>query len=89
MWLENVVMYLDSGSSSSWWYPWFRSSFENIVAPFRPWIMSSVVGVTWRSRLTALLACLMSTDRRMLSGLWGFGATTIGETHGVGLQLFR
>ena len=46
---------------------------------------SSIVGVTCLSRLMAVLGKRMSTHILISSGDLGFGATTIGETHGVGL----
>ena len=56
-------MYLDSGSSSSWWYPERRSVLPKTVAPLRSETSSSslVVGVTcvWR---IALFASRMSTQ---------------------------
>lgn len=33
--------------SSSWWYPAFRFSLENTVAPMSSWMTSSMVGVMW------------------------------------------
>ena len=79
--------WLDSFSSSSWQYSWFRSYFDKIIAPCSSWILSSVFEVTWRYRLIARLA-QKSTHRWILSGLCGFGATRIGETYVVGPLTF-
>ena len=48
---------------------------------------SSIMGVTCRSRLMALLGKLLSTQILISSGDLGFGAATAGETHGVDLLM--
>ena len=46
--------------------------------------MSSTVGEGCRSRWMARLGSRMSTHTRTSLGIFGFGAATIGLTHGVG-----
>ena len=77
-------MYLLSGCSSSWWYPNVRLSLENTVAMFSSCMTSSIVWVMWHSHWMAVLDCRMSTQTLTLSGSFGFGGVTMGETYGVG-----
>ena len=87
-WVENVVMYLHAGASSSWWYSALRSSFENHWALFRFTIMSSIIGIMCHSRCIALLGRRMSMHKRTSPGCLGFGAITSEETQGVGPVTF-
>ena len=75
-----------SGSSSSWWYPEERSSWQKTVAPFRSATRSSMVGIRCFSRFTALSASRISTQN--LTCPEHFGTTAMGLTHGVGPVTF-
>ena len=79
-------MYLDSGSSSSWWYALVMSSVLNTVDPFRSVTSSSIVGIGCFSRTMAVLAARMSTQMRVFP--FFFGTETIGLTHGVAPSAF-
>ena len=59
----NVVRFLDSSSSSIWWYPWFRSTLLKIVdlASAICSIASSRVGIGCRVRRIASFTFLIST----------------------------
>lgn len=58
---------------------WFRSKFKLVVALIR------VKVIEYRGSVQdALFACFMSTHIQILVGCLGLGASTIGETHGVG-----
>ena len=81
-------MYIDSGSSSSWWYPERRSILLKTVAPLRSGTSSSTVGVTGRVRRIALFASRMSTQSLMSDGFWDFGGVTKRDTHPVGPVTF-
>ena len=81
--VDNVVMYRELCSNSSWLYPWFKSSLLNIAGPLRSFTSSVIVGVMWRSLTIASFAWRMSTQTRIWPSLLGFGTTTSGDTHGV------
>ena len=54
----------------------------NTVAPFRSCMSLSNVGMSWRSRMIALLSSRMLIHSRMEPSF--FGGVTIGDTQGVG-----
>ena len=79
---HRVVISLDSGLSSNWWYPHLRS---NLLKTFEPFIVcntSSTVGIGYRLLMIAWFACLMSMYRR-ISPLF-FGTISTGLTQGAG-----
>ena len=79
-----IVMYLDSGASSSWWYPLFQSKFVKYDDPFSSKMMSSIGGVTCSTGRTAWFASRISTHMLSSFSFFGLGWATNGLTHGVG-----
>jgi hypothetical protein len=55
-------MYLDEWTSSSWWYPDLKSSFEYTVEPLKSCISSSIVGNICLSWVIALFVLRISTQ---------------------------
>ena len=82
LWVANVVISRDSGSSSIWWYPHFKSIFENTLAPFIFSSTSSTVGIGYQPRSMDLLASRISKQIRTSPS--DFGTITTGLSHGVG-----
>lgn len=73
-----AVIYLESGCNSSWWYPLGRSSLLDTLGPFKSNMSSSILGIVWRWRFTALFASLMTTHS-LISSL-----SSTAEIQGVG-----
>ena len=71
--------------SSSWWYPWFISKWENTVATLSSFMISSSVGMTVWVRGMALFASIISTFNR-ISLLDSFSVITTGDTQLVGFS---
>ena len=65
-----------SGSGLIWWYPSVRSVLQKYFAPCNSVRMSSILGIMWRSRIIALLACRMSRHSQIFPN--DFGTTTVG-----------
>ncbi len=86
LWTAKVVMSLDSGVNSNWWYPHFRSSLLNMADPFIPCNSSSTVGIGNLSRMIAAFACLMS--KHILISAFALGTMTTGFTQGVAPSTF-
>ena len=74
-----VVISRLSGVSSTWWYPIFKSILLNTVLPFKSCNVSSTAGIGYITRLTATLAFLISTHKRMSP--FGFSTTLMSKTH--------
>ncbi len=86
LWTAKVVMSLDSGVNSSWWYPHFRSSLLNMADPFIPCNSSSTVGIVNLPRMIAAFARLMS--KHILISAFALGTMTTGFTQGVAPSTF-
>ena len=85
VWFENIVMYLDIGSSCSWWYPEQRLILlKNTVAPLRSETSSSVVGMACYVWQITLFALHMSIQSLISGGFVVFGSVTMHDTHSVG-----
>ncbi len=79
---ETFVRHNVASSKGIWWYPAFKSSFENTVAPFR-FVGLGCLGLGCLSLRMALFGILMSTTLPIF-----FGIMTRGETHVVGPSTF-
>ena len=66
-----------------WWYPLFKSSFENHIAPLRKSIMSSILG---NGNLYLIVILLISLESvHILHSPSFFGVSTAGTAHGIRL----
>ena len=72
--VANVVISLDFGLNSNWWYPHLRSNLLKTLEPFMVCNTSSTVGIGYRIRMIAWFACLVSTHKRI--SLLFFGMIT-------------
>ena len=79
--VRKVVIWRDSGLSSSWCYPHFKSNLMKTLKPFMLCSNSSTVGMGHRPRIIASFARLISMQRQILPS--AFGMITTGFTHGV------
>ena len=84
--VEKVVISRDAASSSNWWYPERKSSFEKWQAPLISCTISSTVGMGCFSLFMAWLATLISIMIRMSPSR--FGTITKEEPQVVGPSTF-
>ena len=75
------VIFLKLSERTNSLYPVTKSSFENILAPFKSTIISSTVGIRYLLCFMAWLGSLIPTQIQTSFG--DLGATTMGENHGV------
>ena len=68
--VAKVVISLDSGLNSKWWYPHLRSSLLKTLEPLMVCDTSSTVGIGYRLRIIDWFACLMSTQADFPVVLW-------------------
>ena len=83
-WVLKVVINLLCSSSSNWWYAWDKSSLVKYLDWLRLRLMSSTVGIKWRTLWMAWLAILISKGTHSPTVRSLLGTTTTGEIHGVG-----
>lgn len=79
--VQNVVILLELGLSSIWWYAHYRSNFGNILLQFKSCRIVSNVGNGCRTCIT-LFVILISKHNR--TSLPFFGTNTIGHSKGIG-----